>query len=215
MGTTAGLTWSGTPTTIVIGSGGGPFPRSAFPNPAFPTVAFAGASEVIVPAPMGPMSLSVPGTWSLGVRAADANGEEQNLDCSVSVTFDAAGRDISDIPAPPVGLRAIPTTGAGLTIIWSYPPTSGAGVPIGFHVYLGTGAAPDYANPAATVAFNTAILGSWTAGLSSRLIDGVTYTIGVRAFNATGEEENTTTVSATADGTGPLPVTGLTATAVV
>lgn len=213
VGTTAGLTWSSTPTAIVTTSGDGPFPRSAFPSPAFPTAAFAGTTEVIAPAPMGPMSLSVPGIWSFGVRAADAYGEEQNLDCSVTITLDATGRDISNMPAPPVGLRAIPTAGAGLTIIWSYPPTSGPGVPIGFHVYLGTAGAPDYTNAAATVTFGAAILGSWTAGLNG-LIDGVTYSIGVRAFNAMGEEQNTATVSTMPDGAGPPPVSGLTATSI-
>ena len=46
-------------------------------------------------------------------------------------------------------------------------------------------------------------------------MDGVTYVIGVRAYNATAEEPNTMTVTVTADATGPEPVDSLTAVAAV
>jgi hypothetical protein len=225
--TTAALSWTSGPSAppAPIGSNAGPFPRAAFPDAAFPAIAYSGAGKVIVVTPAGPITLSVPGTWSFGVRAANAFGEELNLDCEVTITFDAAGNDVSNIPAPPISLRAIPTAGAGLIVIWGYPPVAaGPKAPTGFHVYLGTGGAPDYgapasvylggdASPVRVIPYNAAILGTWMARIPS-LIGGTTYAIGVRAFNATGEEQNTATASATADGTGPLPVIGLTATPV-
>jgi hypothetical protein len=41
----------------------------------------------------------------------------------------------------------------------------------------------------------------------------MTYTIGVRAYNATAEESNSNTVIVTADATGPAAVGALTGTA--
>jgi hypothetical protein len=159
-------------------------------------------------------SLAAPGIWSFGVRAAGAGGEEQNLDCAVSIAVDADGADITDIPSPPIALRAIPTAGAGVTIHWGYSSASGPRTPTGFHLYIGTGGAPDYAAPVQTIPFGAAILGGWTTRLIG-LTDGTAYSIGVRAFNASGEEANTTSVRVTADATGPRPVDLLTATAVV
>jgi hypothetical protein len=158
--------------------------------------------------------LSAPGAWSFGVRAANSYGEEQNLDCAVTIVLDSFGNDITNRPAPPAGLRAFATAAGGIRVEWSYPPTRGAGAPTGFYVYLGTGGAPNYATPVATVAFSAAILNTLVANLSG-LADGTTYTIGVRAYNASGEEANKSTVSVTADATGPSAVSALSAVAIV
>jgi hypothetical protein len=158
-------------------------------------------------------ALTVPGTWGFGIRAYNAAGEEQNLDCSVYVTFDAQGHDITNVPSAPVALRAFATKGAGIRVEWAAgPATTPAKRATGFYVYMTAGATISYATPDATVNANTAILGSYVANLTG--IDGVSYTVGVRAFNATGTESNTNTVSVTADGTRPTAVTGLTATPV-
>ena len=85
---------------------------------------------------------------------------------------------------------------------------------LGFNVYLGPGATPDYATPAAVVAYGSGLFNTFVADLSG-LTDGAVYSIGVRAFNASGEEANTVTVGVTADATGPLPVDLLIATAIV
>ena len=190
-------------------------------------------------------TLAVPGVWGFGVRAADANGEERNLDAAISISINAAGLDISNVPAAPVGLRAFATTDAGIRVEWTTSPAAGAKKPAGFHVYIGTAKTtsarpaaqpgriqpgglfmqpgysgspaavgaptPDYSTPRVTVAADAAILGSYQANLSG-LSDSTTYAIGVRAYNASGEESNTVIVTVTADGTGPLPVSGLTAT---
>lgn len=152
--------------------------------------------------------LASPGTWSFAVRAFNAAGDELNLDCSVTIILDATGRDITDIPAAPIGLRAFATAGGGITVEWGYPPVSGPKNPTGFHIYIGTGPTPDYGSPAATVLAKAGLFGTFQGRLAG-LSDGTTYSIGVRAFNHIGEESNTTIVSVTADATGPSAVTGL------
>ncbi len=102
---------------------------------------------------------------------------------------------------------------ASVKVEWFYPPTFGARRPTGFHIYIGAGV-PDYTTVAATVAYSAGFANSFQTTLAN-LVDGITYTIGVRAFNLVAEETNTATVTVTADSTGPLPVTTLTATAVV
>ena len=158
--------------------------------------------------------LAVPGTWSFAIRAADGNGEEQNLDCAVTIVLDGSGNDITNRPAPPSGLRAFATASGGIRVEWYYPPTRGAKAPAGFNVYLGTGGAPSYATPAATISYATGIQSTFVANLSG-LTDGTTYAIGVRSYNASGEEANTASLGVTADATGPLPVDHLTATTIV
>ena len=35
-----------------------------------------------------------------GIRAFNSNGEEQNLDCAVTIVLDATGNDITNRPLP-------------------------------------------------------------------------------------------------------------------
>jgi hypothetical protein len=160
--------------------------------------------------------LTVPGIWRFGVRAFDTltTLEEQNLDCAVTVILDASGVDITNRPKAPIGLRAFATKNASITAEWAYNTINPNPVPTGFHVYIGTGGVPDYTHPAATVRFNSSVGGTFFADLTG-LVSGTAYTIGVRAFNATTEETNTTTVTVTADSVGPAAVRSLTATAIV
>jgi hypothetical protein len=160
--------------------------------------------------------LAAPGDWKFGVRAFDpATGlEEQNLDCAVRIVLDTMGKDVTDRPLPPVGLRAFPLSGGAARVEWSYPPTRGAKAPAGFHVYIGTGGTPGYSAPIATVAYSSGLLNSFVANLSG-LSGGTAYSAGVRAYNASGEEANTTAVSFTAATAGPSPVGSLTAAAIV
>jgi hypothetical protein len=156
--------------------------------------------------------LSYPDTWLFGVRAFNAYGEEKNLDAYVKIILDPTGADITNRPNPPTGLRALATAGGGVRVEWIYSPTTGPMAPTGFHVYIGTGTMPGYGAAAATVGFNSRVLNSFVANLAG-LSNGVTYAIGVRAFNAVAEEPNTNVVRVTADATGPAPVDGLTVTA--
>jgi hypothetical protein len=154
-------------------------------------------------------ALSSPGVWSFGVRAENEFGEEQNLDCAVTIVLDGSGNDISAMPAAPLALRALAVAGGKIRVEWGYPV--GVSRPDGFRVYVGVGR-PDYTSVAATVGFNTGRAGVWLADLAG-LSDGASYVVGVRAFQGTAEESNTMTASATADGTGPGAVHQLTGTA--
>jgi hypothetical protein len=161
--------------------------------------------------------LAYPGTWKFGVRAfwTGSGLEEQNLDCAVKIVLDSTGADITNVPLPPTGLRALATKGGGITVEWHYPQTTrGPKAPTGFRVYSGTGGPPSYASPVLTALFGSGFMNTYQSVIPS-LADGTAYTIGVRAFNATGEEKNTTTVTVTADATGPSPVVSLTGTAIV
>ena len=64
------------------------------------------------------------------------------------------------------------------------------------------------------VAYSSGLFNTFVADLSG-LTDGTVYSVGVRAFNASGEEANTTSAGVTADATGPRPVDLLVATAIV
>jgi hypothetical protein len=155
-----------------------------------------------------------PGTWRFGVRASNANGEEQNLDCAVLIVLDDTGNDITNQPMPPSNFRAFATSGGGARVEWFYPPTSGPKTPTGFNVYVGTGGSPSYTNPAATIAYSAGIRSYFAVNLSG-LTGGLTYSVGVRANNAAGEEQNTSTIQVTAKTSGPSAVQSFLATAVV
>jgi hypothetical protein len=190
-------------------------------------------------------TLAAPGIWKFGVRAFNANGEEQNLDCAVTIVIDANGNDITNVPLAPTGLRAFATAGGGIRVEWWYPTTTGRRAPTGFHVYVGltigtshlnsgfnlsalnvvpfnssigdlsvnTGT-PNYAVPAGTVLYSAGLFNTFQVNLAG-LSDGTQYTIGARAYNASGEEQNTAVVTVTADATGPAAVSSLTATAII
>jgi hypothetical protein len=160
--------------------------------------------------------LAHPGTWRFGVRAySTATGlEEENLDASVTIVLDASGVDITNQPKAPTSLRAIARAGGTIRVEWAYNTINPFPIPTGFKVYSGTGGTPDYTTPVATVAFGGAVAGSFQTDVTG-LADGTAYTFGVRAYNATAQEANTSTVTCTADATGPAAVVSLTATAVV
>ena len=160
--------------------------------------------------------LVFPGTWKFGVRAFDpvTGLEEENLDAAITLILDGSGIDITNRPKAPMALRAFPTAGGGIRVEWAYNTINPNPAPTGFHVYKGTGGSPSYGSPAATVSFQAAIAGTFVANLAG-LSNGVAYTIGVRAYNATAEEPNTVTVTVTADSTGPSAVVSLTATAII
>ncbi len=189
---------------------------------------------------LGP--LSYPGDWKFGVRAFDSYGEEQNLDCAVDIILDATGKDITDRPLSPIALRVFPMANAAIRAEWAYPtgiqPNK---APLGFHVYVSGGAldsgilAPtsavrrgyrrqrwvpavaaqgiSFGAPTATVPYSSSIGGSFVANIPG-LLDGQTYEVVVRAYNASGEDPNDVIVLVTADATGPAPVSMFTVTAI-
>jgi hypothetical protein len=76
----------------------------------------------------------------------------------------------------------------------------------------GTSSSIDYAAPAATVSFGSAIANTFGVTIPG-FVNGQEYLVGVRAYNATAAEPNTAAVIVTADSVGPAAVTNLTITA--
>jgi hypothetical protein len=158
-------------------------------------------------------ALAHPGTWRFGVRAFNSNGEEQNLDCALTIILDGSGVDITNRPKAPTALRATAQAGGTVRVEWAYNTINPSPIPTGFHVYIGTGGTPNYGSVAATVLYGAAIAGTFVSNITG-LVDGTVYTVGVRAYNSTAEEPNAVTVNCTADATGPTAVVSLTATAI-
>jgi hypothetical protein len=160
--------------------------------------------------------LTFPGIWRFGVRAFNPVNslEEENLDCLITIILDASGNDITNRPLPPTALRAFATAGGGIRVEWAYNTINPSPVPTGFHVYIGTPGTPNYSLIVAAVSFQASIAGTFVANVAG-LANGTTYTIGVRAYNATAEEPNTNTVNVTAISVGPTAVIDLAATAIV
>jgi hypothetical protein len=92
---------------------------------------------------------------------------------------------------------------------WTWPYLRGP-KPAGFHLYKGVGAV-DYTTVAATVAYSGLLVPP--RAVLAGLTDGTTYLVGVRAYNAVGEETNTVVASVLADATAPANPENLTATA--
>lgn len=155
--------------------------------------------------------LEAPGTWSFGVRAYNGYGEDANVDASVTIAVDASGRDVSAMPAAPVALAAVAGPAGSVAVHWGYPLASPGRAPTGFHVYQGLGAV-DYSAPVATVVAAAGVVQSYSASPSG--LSAGTWSFGVRAYNATGEESNTLTATAVIRGSSPMAVQGFTATAV-
>ncbi len=136
--------------------------------------------------------------------------ENRNLDCVRRVVTDAAGEDVTGLPAAPTAVYCRPIAG-GVRVHWMHNPIRRWCLPAQeFDVWLTPGASVDYLDPpAGTLDLATSPLfrrrpvrsvgGSYFLDLAG-LVDGTLYAIGVRARNAVGTEENTTAVAAfTAD----------------
>ena len=153
--------------------------------------------------------LSTPSSTKFGVRAFGPFGlEERNLDASVQLELDAQGDDVTWTPHPPIGVRALPLAGGRARIEWSAVATNPRRKPTGFNIYAQPLALSDYTTPAATIPFATDRAGTFAAEIGP-LTDGVTYAIGVRAFNALGEEHNTTSANLVADASPPSSIGSL------
>ncbi len=150
--------------------------------------------------------LAYPGTWKFAVRAENDYGEERNVDAVITLILSGSGYDITAIPAQPKGLTVAYLLGGALRILWLYPVAVPGKLPQGFHAYCTPGSTINYATPAATVGYVPGML-RYSTDLSG-LVDG-SYTIGVRAYNRTGDDGNTLTVQALIDTTVPGQVDDL------
>ncbi len=157
--------------------------------------------------------LGYPGEWKFGVRVSSLESglEEKNIDAAIRLVLDDSGVDITRKPKAPVALRVFATVNGGCRAEWAYPYTDRYTKPTGFHVYAGPLNSVDYGTIEATKAYGGP--GNYSADLGG-FTDGSDYSVAVRAYNATAEESNTSTVSFTADATGPTAVHSLAAIAV-
>jgi hypothetical protein len=150
--------------------------------------------------------------WRFGLRAFDTVSglEETNVDAVVTLDLNASRMDITNLPVPPEHLTVDPAAG-GAVVHWSYPFTAAANRPTDFRVYAGT-PTPDYGTIRAGVAYYRSPIAVFRATLTG-LNPGVSYQVGVRAANATGEEGNTTVASVTIPASAPANVDSLAGTA--
>jgi hypothetical protein len=160
----------------------------------------------------GPLAL--PGVYRLAVRAFDASAglEEANIDAAVELRLDPGGADVTGVPDPPLGLRAFPLAAGAVRVEWTAPVTDPRRKPLGFHIYLQptVGSGP----PAliSTVAWSQGRLGWFSTSLAG-LADGSSYSIGVGAYNAVGEDPDARVVIVQADANPPALVDDLAAVA--
>jgi len=154
-----------------------------------------------------PPPLTLSGQWRFGVRAFGSTSglEESNVDAAVLIILDDQGKDITNRPAAPFGLRLRAEAGGRIVAEWTHPGGTRENAPSGFHVYIGR-PTPDYSTPAATVSAKSA-QGPFSAVIDD-LADG-TWAVGVRAFNETAEESNGNFIVVAVDGRPPDPVDGL------
>ena len=153
-----------------------------------------------------------PGSYRFGVRAYDpASGlEEENLDASIALILDSEGRDATNVPAPPVGLRAIDRGAGRVRFEWTATGSPAIRRASRFHLYLAPGSITDFSMPYAVVPTATERGETYAAEVDS-LADGVHYEAIVRAYNEFGEENNLRAIHITPDRTPPSRVDGLSA----
>lgn len=156
-----------------------------------------------------PPALSPGSDWTFAVRAYDTvtGYEEPNVDARVRIQLDGTGADLGLRPMAPVGLR-VDAIGGGVRVSWGCV-RSATPVPTAFKVWVTSGGTVNYgAAPAATVAFDP------EQATYSRVVTGLTpggtYSIGVRATGAAGDEPNTSAVTVTVPSGGPAAVGSLT-----
>lgn len=153
-----------------------------------------------------PAALALPSDNSFAVRATDGTHEETNVDARVRIVLDASGNDVTAVPRAVSLLSAIPTAGGSIRVDWVHAPGQGP-APAGYKVWATIGLAVNYAaSPNATVG---------TLGGQARFsatVPGLTaspYAVGVRAYNAAGDDGNTNFVIVTPLATGPTDVDSL------
>jgi hypothetical protein len=123
------------------------------------------------------------------------------------VRIDAEGIMIGSLPNAPTDLRVENAAGGKLVLKWRYVTLNEEIKPLGFHIYVNSGAGFDYGSIAGTVRYSRQLDYSW---MSEAFAHGQLVSFVVRAYAAAGDEKNTSAVSGTADAEGPAAVTGLT-----
>lgn len=154
-------------------------------------------------------ALTFPGDYLFGVRVTEGGIEEQNVDAVLRLVLDASGADVTGRPNSPGDLTARPSANAGARVSWSYNALNQGGPPQSFRVWATVGGTVNYAaSPVATVTYSRGAT-RYEAAITG-LTGGVSYSIGVRAYNAVADDGNTAKVDLVADGTGPAAIDAIT-----
>jgi hypothetical protein len=160
-------------------------------------------------------ALSAGTSQRFAVRAFDplTGLDDGNLDATVTVSLDETSNDVTSTPLGPMTLAASPGPGGSATASWSFlQPPGLRPPPAGFNVWLTAGSTVNYnAGPTASVPYVPGQT-AYTATLSG-LTGGATYSIGVRAWNATATEGNTLSARVVGVTTGPSAPDGATGSA--
>ena len=159
-------------------------------------------------------ALSYPSDTTFAVRATDGTHEETNVDAQVRIVLNASGVDITGVPNAVASLSALANGSGSIRVDWVYIPPDGGPYPTGFKVWATLGSSVNYtASPNATPAFAIGVY-RYSATITG-LTGGSQYTVGVRAYNATGTETNTFSAQLVPISTAPTTVDSLAGTAVI
>jgi len=200
------------------GAGGGYYPHTIHYHIYASDMGGSGG-PIIYTAPIGDTTsltfttpaLPFPGTYQFLVRPWDyATGyEDQNGDARLTVVLDVLGNDITKLPNAPYGLTIQQRANGSGLLRFAYNPGGQGGAPTRFDAYIGVGSV-NYAVSVGNCAYQRGRgMGITLSGLTA----GSTYLAGVRARNATGQEQNTTTITFTVPASPPSAVLSLTAIA--
>lgn len=155
-------------------------------------------------------TLSAGGHYRFAVRTYDTVSglEDDNGDAVVEIRLNASGDDVTAVPTAPVTLDARAKAGGTAEVGWTWLPRPGESAPTGYKVWVTSGTSVNYAAAASATVAHVGV-GSRHSASVSGLTDGTTYAIGVRAYNAVGDELNTNKVTIVGRSTGAGAVGGL------
>lgn len=112
--------------------------------------------------------------------------EDKSVEAIIRIVIDGSGADVSNRPAPPSLVTARISAAAKAFVTWIHSKVAPGGKSVGFKVWMTAGGTVDYtASPNATVPVSFTRDYVYRTTLTG-LTDGTLYTIGVRAYNATG-----------------------------
>lgn len=148
------------------------------------------------------------GTWWILVRWYGGDVETLSWHCARRIVLDSQLNEVKPVPNPVVPLDVEVRAGGVLRVRWLYDRTGEAVAPSVFRIFDNQpgGGAVDYA----TIVASEPYAGTRLHTAEIAYAHGTTVTFGIRAESAAGgREQNTATLSGTADAQGPPAVTAI------
>ena len=158
------------------------------------------------------LPLSSDTTFAVRTYDTTSTYDDMNTDAIVRIIVDASGNDVTARPAAPIGITARAIAAGAIRVEWGFPNNSANAAPTSFKVWITSGGSVNYAASPNTTVTYSATRGTYRVDVSG-FTTGTTYTVGVRATNAAGDETNTGSFSVVADATAPTAPGNLVATA--